>query len=179
MGFKDITTARLRFRPFSREDLDDLHQLWSDPSVRKYLWDDEVISRQRVESIIENNVRLFTDHRFGLWAISSCERDELIGFAGFWHFHEPPSLELVFGLGPMYWKQGFATEAVGAMLQYGFEELSFSQIVGSTDAANESSARVMERVGMTFLKRETTNGLDTLYYAISREDFNRTQLSTT
>jgi hypothetical protein len=31
----------------------------------------------------------------------------------------------------------------------------------------------MERAGMKFWKRETTNGLDTLYYAISREDFNQ------
>ena len=30
----------------------------------------------------------------------------------------------------------------------------------------KSSLAVMERVGMTFWKRELTNGLDTIYYAI-------------
>ena len=36
----------------------------------------------------------------------------------------------------------------------------------------------MERAGMSFWKREPTNGLDTVYYAISREAFDRdSQLS--
>lgn len=173
MGFESITTARLRFRPFTRDDVDDLHLLWNDPAVRKYLWDDEIVPRQRVESIVENNLSSFTAHGFGLWAVSFLEVDEVIGFSGFWNFHESPKLELIFGFRPAHWNRGFATEAVSAMLRYGFEELSFLRIEGSTDAANESSSRVMERAGMAFLKRETTNGLDTLYYAVSREDFTK------
>jgi RimJ/RimL family protein N-acetyltransferase len=62
------------------------------------------------------------------------------------------------------------------MLRYGFEKLSFQRIEASTDAANEASSRVMEKVRMSFWKRETTNGLDTIYYAISRQEFNRTIL---
>lgn len=174
MGFDSITTTRLRFRPFSREDLDDLYSLWNDPGVRKYLWDDEMVPHQRVESIIENNVASFTVHGFGLWAIFALEVDELIGFCGFWHFHEPSKLELIFGFGPAHWNRGLATEAARAMLKYGFEELSLSRIEGSTDTANQASSRVMEKAGMSFWKRETTNGLDTIYYAINREVFNQT-----
>jgi ribosomal-protein-alanine N-acetyltransferase len=168
-----ITSTRLCFRPFSRQDIDDLHRLWNDPGVRKYLWDDEEVPRQRVQSIIENNFASFAAQGFGLWAVSLLEHDELIGFSGFWHFHDPPKLELIFGFSPAYWKQGFAGEAVKRMLHFGFHDLSFARIEGSTDAANRDSARVMERAGMKFWKRETTNGLDTLYYAISREDFNQ------
>jgi hypothetical protein len=42
--------------------------------------------------------------------------------------------------------------------------------LASTDAANLASIKVMERTGMSFWKRETTNGLDTVYFAISRAD---------
>ncbi len=56
------------------------------------------------------------------------------------------------------------------MLSYGFNELSFERIEASTDAANVASSKVMERVGMSFWKREMTNGLDTVYFAISRQD---------
>jgi len=56
------------------------------------------------------------------------------------------------------------------MINYGFRELSFERIEASTDAANVSSSRVMERAGMSFWKREITNGLDTIYFAILRGD---------
>jgi ribosomal-protein-alanine N-acetyltransferase len=171
-----IATTRLRLRPFSLGDVDNLHMLWNEPGVRKYLWDDQPVPREQVESIIEHSIALFTDHGFGLWAVLSHTADELMGFCGFWHFHEPPKLELVFGIEPTRWNQGFASEILTAMLRYGFEKLSFQRIEASTDYANQASARVMERAGMTLWKRETTNGLDTIYYAISRQEFNRTIL---
>jgi len=90
--------------------------------------------------------------------------DEIIGFCGFWYFRDPPELELIYGLAPAYWGQGFATEAVRAMMQYGFDRLSLKEIVGSTDAANVASARVMEQAGMKLIRRATVGGLETLFY---------------
>ena len=98
------------------------------------------------------------------------EEESLIGFCGFWFFHEPPKLELLYGISPAHWHKGLATEAARAMMNYGFKELSFQRIEASTDAANLASFKVMERAGMSFWKRETTNGLDTVYFAVSRGD---------
>jgi RimJ/RimL family protein N-acetyltransferase len=56
------------------------------------------------------------------------------------------------------------------MINYGFKELSFQRVEASSDAANVSSSKVLERAGMSFWKRETTNGLDTIYFAISLGD---------
>ena len=165
-----IETAQLRLRPFRFEDLDALHRLWTEPEVRRYLWDGEVITRDRVESLIKISITSFEDHGFGLWAVLPREGESLIGFCGFWFFHEPPKLELLYGISPAHWHKGLATEAARAMLSYGFNELSFERIEASTDAANVASSKVMERVGMSFWKREMTNGLDTVYFAISRQD---------
>lgn len=93
----------------------------------------------------------------------------IVGFCGFWHFHQPPQLELLYGLASSAWHRGLATEAAAAMIRYGFDALSFARADASTDAANVASVRVRERAGMTFWKREMTNGLDTIYYSISRE----------
>ena len=46
-----IETERLRLRPLTANDLEDLHLLWTDADVRKYLWDDQVISREQAEEI--------------------------------------------------------------------------------------------------------------------------------
>ncbi len=168
-----IETARLRLRPFTLDDVDDLHSLLTEPGVRQYLWDDEVIPRERAESIIETSLASFDAHGFGLWAVLPEAEEVLIGFCGFWFFHDPPRLELLYGLAPAYWNRGLATEAAIAMMRYGFEELAFKDVEASTDAANLASSRVMEKSGMSYRKRESTNGLDTVYYAVSREAFNR------
>lgn len=164
-----LETNRLQLRPVTLADVDDLHRLWTDPGVRKYIWDDTVIPRERVQTIIETSVASFEANHFGLWAVFPRAKDVLIGFTGFWTFHDPPKLELIYGIAPAYWNQGLATEVARAMLQYGFDKLYFERIDASTDAANVASARVMEKAGMKFWKRECTNGRDTVYYAAARE----------
>jgi [ribosomal protein S5]-alanine N-acetyltransferase len=163
-----IRTDRLCLRPLVASDLDELHRLFTEPGVRKYLWDDEVISRERAAAVVERNTASFATQGFGLWAVSSKDREDLIGFCGFLHFHDPPQLELLYGIAPDHWNKGLATEAAIAMIGYGFDVLGFERIEASTDALNAASVRVMERAGMRFWKREITNGLDTIYYTVDR-----------
>ena len=54
-------------------------------------------------------------------------------------------------LAPDYWNMGYATEAVRAMIGFGFEELGLHRVSASTMAGNEGAWRVLEKVGM---KRE-------------------------
>lgn len=168
---REIETARLRLRPVTLADLNTLHELWIDPGVRRYLWDDEVIPIEQAASAIETSMALFEENGYGLWVL--CPRDEetIIGFCGYWFFHDPPELELLYGIQTAQWGKALATEAARAMIRYGFEELSFNRIQASTDAPNQASVRVMEKAGMTFDKRALTNGLDTIYYSITREAF--------
>jgi RimJ/RimL family protein N-acetyltransferase len=39
-----LETARLRLRPFTYADVDVLHAQWTDPDVRRYLWDGRVVA---------------------------------------------------------------------------------------------------------------------------------------
>jgi ribosomal-protein-alanine N-acetyltransferase len=165
-----IETACLTLRPVSPKDLDDLHRLWIDPDVRKYLWDDEIISRELVASIIDGSIALFAENGFGLWLASQRETNTLVGFCGFWYFHQPPELQLLFGVATEHWSKGLATEMAIAMMRFGFEELGFSRIIASADAPNAASLRVMEKAGMRFEKRIVINGRDTVYYEISRDE---------
>ena len=163
-----IETARLQMRPFALGDLDDLHRLFTDPGVRRYLLDDQVVGREWVEEEIAGSLGRFEMHDGGLWSVSLKGDGALAGFCGYRPFHDPPELQLLYGLAPTYWGRGLATEAARAMIRYGFEELGFTRIVASADAPNAASLRVMERAGLTFAKRVTVNGLDTVYYARAR-----------
>jgi len=169
----EIETPRLQLRPLTLDDADDLHRIWTEPGVRKYLWDDELISPELVESTIQRSIDSFKTNDYGLWAVRTADQETLMGFCGFWFFHEPPKLELLYGLSEASWGQGLAAEAAIAMINFGFTELSFERIEASTDAGNAASTKVMQRAGMEFWKRENTNRLDTIYYAISRETFSK------
>ena len=166
-----IETPRLRLCPFTPDDVDDLHRLWIDADVRRYLWDDEVIPRERTAAIVDESLASFETSGVGLWAVFLRAEETLIGFGGFWYFHDPPQLELLYGIAPAFWNRGLATEAAVAMLRYGFEELGLERIEASTDAANLASIRVMEKAGMKFEKRVYVRGLDTVYYSLCREVF--------
>jgi ribosomal-protein-alanine N-acetyltransferase len=165
-----LETKRLHLRPFAAADVDELHDLFTLPGVRRFLWDDEIIPRERTAGVVERSTASFATKGFGLWAVSSKDSQAIVGFCGFWHFHDPPQLQLLYGLGEEHWHKGIATEMAIAMMRHGFDVLRFDRIESSTDAANEASVRVMERAGLQFWKREITNGLDTIYYAVERRD---------
>ena len=164
----EIQTQRLVLRPLKSGDLDAIHRLWTAPGVRRYLWDDEIIPRDRTEDILQENERLFTEKSFGLWGGWSQTRERLIGFSGFWYFREPPEPEILYGIADDLWGRGYASEMAAAMVAYGFEKLNVPKIIGSTDAPNVASSRVMEKLGFQLDKRETVEGLDTLFYGLSR-----------
>ncbi len=166
-----IQTARLSLRPYTPDDRDALHAMWTEPAVRKYLFDDKVVSPDWVASEIQDSIRLFEDHGMGQWGVRPQDGDRLIGFCGYRFFHEPPELQLLYGLHPRVWGRGFATEAARAVMRYGFEQLGFHRIVASANAPNTDSISVMENTGMRFEKRVSINTSDLVYYSLSSDDF--------
>ena len=145
-----------------------LHRLWTRPGVRRFLWDDRILSERETEEVLRQNVRLFDEAGFGLWGMRLPGSGELAGFAGYWYFRDPPECELVFGVTPERWGQGLAPEAGEALLRIGFEELGFAAVRASTDAPNAASVRVMEKLKMSLERRAEVAGRDSLFYMLPR-----------
>ncbi|HUP62118.1 MAG TPA: GNAT family N-acetyltransferase [Thermoanaerobaculia bacterium] len=162
-----IETERLRFRPATADDVDLLHRIWTDREVRRYLWDGRTIERETAAGVVEASLADWRERGYGLWVVE--EEGHPIGFAGFRSSDEDPRQELMFGFLPSHWHRGLATEAAKAAIEFAFESLRCEEIRGATDPPNEASVRVMERAGMTFERRGTLNGLDTLFFATRRE----------
>jgi len=108
---RTIISRRLSLRPITVSDVRALHRLWIDAQVRRFLWDDTIISLRQTEDIIKRSIQLFDRQGFGIWGVREHHLSRLIGFAGFWHFRTPPSLELLYGVTADHWNRGFATEA--------------------------------------------------------------------
>lgn len=166
-----LSTPRLQLRPCAAADVETLHAFWTDPDVRKYLWDDEVISLEQVAEVVASSTQDFATHGFGHWCATWKDSSALVGWCGLRYFGNPPEVEVLYGVMPQAWGQGLAVEATRAVLAYGFATLGLERIYAGTDPPNKASVRVMEKVGMRFDKRLEINGLAAIYYVLSRDEF--------
>jgi [ribosomal protein S5]-alanine N-acetyltransferase len=76
------------------------------------------------------------------------ESDTLCGGVGLRIEPDHRRAELGYWIGVPYWGKGYATEAAGAMLRYGFDTLQLRRIFASHFADNLASARVLRKIGM-------------------------------
>ncbi len=159
-----LRTQRLVLNPLVLSDCDELHAMWTDPGVRRFLWDDKVIPKSQTVDILRQNQQMFADEGLGLWAASLSGVADIVGFGGFWYFHTPPRRELLYGIAPSHWGQGLAIELSQALIDFARRERGLRHIHASTDFANQASVNVLERLGFILERREQADGLDTLFY---------------
>jgi RimJ/RimL family protein N-acetyltransferase len=144
-----------------------------DPGVRKFLLDDQIIPRETAVAVVESGADGFATHGFGFWAICFKNDPELIGFGGLRYFTEDGAemseVEILYGVEPEHWGKGIATEAARAVLRHGFEECELALIYGGADPPNAASLRVIEKLGMKLTRKMVVNGVEAVYYALSRD----------
>jgi len=145
-----VETERLLLREFAEEDWSAVLAYQSDPRYLRYTpW------HERTEAEVRAFVDRFRDWRgetprtrFQLAVVLRGE-GRLIGNCGI-RIIDPAArgAETGYELDPRYWGRGYATEAAGAMLAFGFEELGLHRVAAQCIAENAASVRVMEKLGM-------------------------------
>jgi ribosomal-protein-alanine N-acetyltransferase len=144
---RTLVTARLDLLPCTQADAPALWEIWTDPDVRRYLWDDEVIPVERARAIVADSVAEARTSGLGLRTVRRRGAETIVGFCGLLPNHAG-EVELLYGLAPACWGQGLATEAARAVLRDAFEVLGLARVVAATDPPNHASIRVLERLGM-------------------------------
>ena len=163
-----LTTARLRLRPFTPDDVDALHRQWVDPDVRRWLWDGRIVSRDEVVAVVEESRVAFASGAAGLWVIEHA--DAMVGFAGLRPMPEAGERELYYGLARASWGRGFASEASRAVLRHAFERVGLERVWIRTDGPNLASVAVMERLGARRVRTDPTGEFGTtIVYVVERE----------
>ena len=165
MSLVVLRTAHMLLRPWTREDVDVLHKLWTEPEVRRYLWDGIVITRDMAQQVVESHLAIAETHSIGSWALHVTEpasplAASIAGFCGFRFIDKSPEIELMYGLQAEYWGKGLATEACFAALEYLWRSTEYQQVYARTDPPNHKSVRVMKRLGMA---HESTTETTTTY----------------
>jgi RimJ/RimL family protein N-acetyltransferase len=146
-----IATPRLLLRPYADTDLADFYAIRGQPEVCKYLMI-PALDREQARMMLELRIREQVLVRAGealSLAVVLPATGKVVGEAVLkWLSGEHRRGEVGYLLHPDHEGHGYATEAAAAMLRLGFEDLGLHRIVGSLDARNVGSARVLERLGM-------------------------------
>lgn len=138
----------LLIRRLVPDDYGDLHAYWSDPECARYqFWGP--YTTEQVTAMIAGQAEVAPGDP-GVSLVLAAELDgTVIGDCQFTVTSvEDRQAEVGFAFNPRYTGRGLATRAVAAVLGFGFLQLGLHRIVVSTDARNERSWRLAERVGM-------------------------------
>jgi RimJ/RimL family protein N-acetyltransferase len=144
-----IATERLRLRQFKTSDLEALLAYRNDPEVSRYQgWGSSYSSEQASEFIAQMSSREAGQIGWTQLAVQLKSSGATIGDVALNTLEfEPRSAMIGYTLAREHWSQGYAFEAVTAVLKHCFEYLNMHRVRANCDTRNESSWRLLEKIG--------------------------------
>ena len=146
----EIRTPRLLIRSWRDEDFEPFAAMNADPRVMEFF--PVTLSREESQTRFTRGGARIAERGYGFWPVEVVGGAPFVGIVGLgdpdFPAHFQPAVEIGWRLAAEHWGRGYATEAAGAALAYGFERLGLSEIVSFTTGANVRSRRVMEKLGM-------------------------------
>lgn len=145
--FPVLETPRLVLRELRADDADAIYALFSDPAVTRYHDLDTFTAAAQAHEFIARMRQRFANRAGIRWGIVR-ENDMVIGTGGFnrWNIHDRFA-HLGYDLAQAAWGQGIMTEAIGAMIRFGFDGLDLNRIEAETMLDNVASMRVLAKCG--------------------------------
>ncbi len=173
-----LRTERLLLRPFSLDDVDDVLAYASDPEWSRFLPVPSPYTLKDAEEFVAKSVLQSADDELGF----AIELDgTVIGGIGL-RFEAPIQVaSLHYSIAREHWNRGLMTEAVRAVVNWGFEASNLAKIYSWADVENIGSWRVMEKIGMTREGTLRSQGVnrgvrqDFHYYGILRDEWESRQ----
>lgn len=122
--------------------------LRSNEQVARYVDREPEQSVGEVLALIRKVTKAAADNTGINWTIARPEDDALLGTIGFWRLvPEHHRAEIGYGLHPSYWQQGLMSEALAAVLDFGFRTLRLHSVEANVNPHNAASIRLLEKHG--------------------------------
>ena len=145
-----LETERLVLRLFTREDVQAMYKLNSDPDVIRYAEPEPAKDLDDAMSRLEQGP--FYDYEtygYGRFAVECKETGEVIGFCGIKYIKELDLPEVGYRYFKEYWGKGIGTEAAQACVEFAREDLGVEKLIALIIPENIGSVRVAEKLSMT------------------------------
>jgi len=167
----ELETKRMILRDFTSDDLQDLHEIFSDPIVMEHT--EPPYDLAKTQELLDG----FCIKKRGAFAAVLKSSGKMIGYVLFREDDEPDIYEAGWIFNKDYWGKGFAYEICSALIAHGFNDMGLHKICATaTDVVK--SVGLMKKLGMTqeALHRKHTKSNDGVWqdlykYAVLREDY--------
>ncbi|MBN1247712.1 MAG: GNAT family N-acetyltransferase [Anaerolineae bacterium] len=145
--FPVLTTERLTLRELLPSDAEDVLAFRGDREVQRYhgpVFHD----LEDVQSMIGELAAEYADHQGITWGITLTRDGRVLGLCSYhdWDQYRRRA-EIGYDLARAYWGQGIASEAMGAIIRFGFDKMNLHHIYARTLANNHRSVSLLERLG--------------------------------
>jgi [ribosomal protein S5]-alanine N-acetyltransferase len=148
VAFPVLETKRFLLRLATLDDVADMFRVMSDPQVTRYFGMLPMATPAEAQERVQAIQKAFQEQTGVRWAIVDRANGQLIGTCGFWRLIKPHDrAEIGYELAPEWWGQGVMTEALGAMLDFGFTRMGLHSVEAQIHPANSGSRRVLEKQG--------------------------------
>ncbi|WP_052447420.1 GNAT family N-acetyltransferase [Clostridium polynesiense] len=143
-----IETQRLVLREIYRDDDKEIFEIFSDDEVALYDWFRPIKNLSEADTFIERYNEEFEAGEEITWGIALKETEKLIGICCLGNFDNyARRAEIGYDLMKSQWGRGYGTEAVKAVITYGFKNMNLNRIEAFITPGNTASIRLMEKSG--------------------------------
>jgi ribosomal-protein-alanine N-acetyltransferase len=176
--FPILETERFVLRQLTQNDSIEIFQYFSLDEVTKFYDLESFTNIEQAEELIQKWNQRFVRSQAIRWGITLKSENRVIGTCGFhgWMKNHYKA-EIGYELTPKYWRQGFMTEVIEKIIEYGFNYLGLNRIEAFVEPENTGSRKVLEKIG---LREEGTlkehfylrnRFVDTVIYALLKKDY--------
>lgn len=175
-----LETRRLMLRRVSMRDAQDIFDYSRDPEVARHVLWEAHRSILDTRAYLRFILRQYREGTPSSYAIVLKETGRVIGTIGFMAYDRDNSMvEVGYSLARSAWNQGYATEALRAVLRLAFHDMRIHRVEAQHEVDNPASGAVMRKCGMhregTLRGRVYNKGRfsDVELYAMLRSDWER------
>ena len=167
-----LFTERTYLREFTIDDAVYLYNLNLDPEVIQFTGDKAFESIAEAKNFLEQYDQ-YKKYGVGRLAVIDRKTNKFMGWCGLKFSPHLNEYDIGFRFFKIFWNQGYATETSGKCLEFGFENLQISKIIGRSMAENKASIKVLEKIGMTFKMNFDFDGCEGVVYQITKTEFSK------
>lgn len=166
-----LETERLVIRKVELGDAAFMLDLLNQPSFLRFIGDRGVRTIEDARLYIEERALAgYEKNGFGPFAVELKTSGEIIGIVSLLDRDELDDVDVGFAFLPEFWRQGYASEASAAVMDFGFSDLGRRRLLAVTQDDNIGSIKILEKLGFSGdgRVRLDEDGPDLLLFAIDR-----------
>ncbi len=162
-----LETKRLILREVRSNDVSDIFNCWmQDIDVSRYMWWQASDDIAEAQGFVQFELEQLNNPKWFCWIIETKNDNKIIGTCLIYVNDDdtPEHWDISYNLGKEFWGNGYVTEAMTKVMNFGVEVLGVKECITSYAKVNTASANVLHKLGFVDEKEipYECNGGDTI-----------------